>query len=127
LTTLDAAPVRGSVPTTNLYGDPIAVNNAGTILSETEVSHRSLERRPSRLGPDCLHDRRPRLHSHHGHSGELRGDYRRLVISMMKVPPRPVSASGQAVIVRSDGCSVAATTMDLAPACRFSIATKRLD
>jgi hypothetical protein len=41
LTTLDAAPVRGSVPTTNLYGDPIAVNNAGTILSETEVSHRS--------------------------------------------------------------------------------------
>jgi hypothetical protein len=46
---------------------------------------------------------------------------------MMEVPPRPVSASGQAVIVRSDGCSVAATTMDLAPACRFSIATKRLD
>jgi len=38
LTTLDAAPVRGSVPTTNLYGDPIAVNNAGTILTETEVS-----------------------------------------------------------------------------------------
>jgi hypothetical protein len=38
LTTLDAAPVRGSVPTTDLDGDPIAVSNAGTILSETEVS-----------------------------------------------------------------------------------------
>ena len=37
-TTLDAAADRGSVPTTDLYGDPIAVNNAGTILSETEVS-----------------------------------------------------------------------------------------
>lgn len=119
----DAAADRGSVPTTDLYGDPIAVNIAGTILSETGVSRPLL----SRLGPDCLHDRRPRLHSHHGHSGELPGDYRRLVISMMEVPPRPVSASGQAVIVRSDGCSVAATTMDLAPACRFSIATKRLD
>ena len=39
-TTLDAAADRGSVPTTDLYGEPIAVNNAG-ILSETEVSHRS--------------------------------------------------------------------------------------
>jgi len=37
-TTLDAAADRGSVPTTDLYGDPIAINNAGTILSETEVS-----------------------------------------------------------------------------------------
>ena len=37
-TTLDAAADRGSVPTTDLYGDPIAVNNAGTILSETEVN-----------------------------------------------------------------------------------------
>jgi hypothetical protein len=36
----DARPCTrsGSVPTTDLYGDPIAVNNAGTILSETEVS-----------------------------------------------------------------------------------------
>ena len=37
-TRLDAAADRGSVPTTDFYGDPIAVNNAGTILSETEVS-----------------------------------------------------------------------------------------